>query len=320
MQEPLVTVLIPVYNRPTIINTIESITQQTYKNLEILIIDNASTDNTVSCIKNIDDDRIKLIVNDNNIGQTRSMNKGLKIANGKYIARIDSDDIALSTRIEKQVKFMETHPDYVLVGSWIQYISDDDKIGGIMKMCTTDDGLRFMQTFSCGIHHPTAMYRTDIIRANKIEYEAEIHMAEDYELWRKLLHYGKGCNLGEVLVYYRRGSYNDSLQHYNQMVRESRMVRRRVCNELDLSDSERMNLNAALDIAETDDKTILETFKYIHFMYYFLKKHISKDNPDYKLLRRYIFQMGYGVTIENNHRLYAKPIIKLYNILRARMH
>lgn len=97
-ENPLVTVLIPVYNRPSVINTINSILTQSYRNLEILVIDNASTDNTVEVIKSLRDERIRLIVNENNLGQTGSMNRGLQLAKGKYIARIDSDDIA--TQIE----------------------------------------------------------------------------------------------------------------------------------------------------------------------------------------------------------------------------
>ena len=319
-EQPLVTVLIPVYNRPMVINTIKSIIDQTYQNLEILVIDNASTDNTVETIRSLNDDRIRLVVNEKNLGQTGSMNRGLKLAEGKYIARIDSDDVAFPQRIEKQVEFLEENPDYVLVGSWIQYISDDDKIGGVMKMCVTDEGLRFMQTFFCGIHHPTAMYRTDIIRTYQIEYEPGISMAEDYELWRKLLHYGKGCNLGETLVYYRRGDHNDSIKHYEQMVAESRMVRRRVCEELKLPTREKQRLMHTLDIAEIDNKGIVEATRYLLFMYSFFVKNVSRSCADYALLRRYVFQMGYGVCFENNKRPYAQPIRKLYHKLRSRMH
>ena len=160
---PLVTVILPVYNRPHVIYTIESILQQTYKNIDLLIIDNASTDNTVEVIRGIKDSRIRLIVNESNRGQTFSINRGLKLARGTYIARIDSDDFALPSRIEKQVSFMESHPDYGLVGCWVHYMNDADKLTVLMKMPVTDKGLRFMQEFACGVYHSAAMMRKSIL-------------------------------------------------------------------------------------------------------------------------------------------------------------
>lgn len=320
MAQPLVTVLIPVYNRPSVINTLESIINQTYQNLDILVIDNASTDNTVEAISSIGDTRIRVVVNEKNIGQTGSMNKGLKLALGKYIARIDSDDIATPDRIAEQVKFLEEHSDYVLVGSWIQYISDSDKLGGVVRTCTTDEGLRFMQTFFCGIHHPAAMFRTDVIKENGIEYDPSISMAEDYDMWRKLLHYGKGLNIGKVLLYYRRGENNDSIKHLEQMVKESRMVRRKVCEELDVNYKMRKKINKALDIAEKNNKSIFEVVYYLSFMISFFKSSINKNSPDYKIIHKYIYQMSYGTCFADSTKLYAKPLQIIYKKLKARMH
>lgn len=319
-ENPLVTVLIPVYNRPSVINTINSILTQSYRNLEILVIDNASTDNTVEVIKSLRDERIRLIVNENNLGQTGSMNRGLQLAKGKYIARIDSDDIATPDRIELQVKFLESNEDYVLVGSWIQYISDDDVLGGVVKTCTTDEGLRFMQTFFCGIHHPTAMYRTDIIRDNGIEYDPNISMAEDYDMWRKLLKYGKGLNIAKVLVYYRRGCNNDSIKHLKEMIQETRLVRRKVCSDLVLSDNMKKRLEKALSIAEKDRQTLIEAISYFSFMLSFFKKSIKRESPDYPILHKYIYQMSYGTCIQNSNALWALPLQLLYNSLRKKMH
>lgn len=319
-ENPLVTVLIPVYNRPSVVKTIDSIIHQTYSNLEILIIDNASTDDTVEVIRNINDKRIRLVINETNLGQTGSMNKGLKLASGKYIARIDSDDIALPERIEEQVRFMEEHPDYVLVGAWIQYISDDDQLGGVMRMCTTDKGLRFMQTFFCGIHHPTAMYRTDVIRENSIEYEPGISMAEDYEMWRKLLHFGKGLNIGKVLVYYRRGENNDSLKHYDQMVKESLLVRKRVCAELELNTRDREKLDKALALLDIRNKSLSQIIYYFRTMFGLFHRKISKSDQDYGILRRYVFQMSFGTCFFENQRFYAKVLNFAYKQLRKTMH
>ena len=124
---PLVSVVLPVYNRPSVANTINSVLSQTYTNFELLIIDNASTDNTADVIREISDQRIRLIINEENKGQTYSINRGLELSKGKYIARIDADDLMAPERLEKQVKFMEENLDYGLVGCWVQYITLDDK-------------------------------------------------------------------------------------------------------------------------------------------------------------------------------------------------
>ena len=191
----------------------------------------ASTDNTVQAIGEIKDDRIRLLINEVNRGQTYSLNRGLEASKGKYIARIDSDDIALPERIEKQVLFLEKNQEYVLVGSWVRFISDDDEPGMTVRMCTTDKGMRLMQTVACGMYHPSAMYRRDVIIRHNIRYDPQIHMAEDYDLWVKLMKFGRACNLGEPLIYYRRGNNNDSRHYQDRMGRESAEIRRRVCME-----------------------------------------------------------------------------------------
>ena len=87
--KPLVSILLPVYNRPNVIKTIDTVIKQTYEKFELIIVDNASTDSTVNEIRNIKDDRIKIYINEVNKGQTFSLNRGLTLCNGKYIARID---------------------------------------------------------------------------------------------------------------------------------------------------------------------------------------------------------------------------------------
>lgn len=310
--EPLVTVLIPVYNRPYVTTTIKSICDQTYKNLEILIVDNASTDNTVQMIREIKDDRIRLLVNEVNKGQTYSLNRGLEEANGKYIARIDSDDIALPERIEKQVTFMEENSDYVLVGSWVRFISDDDKPGMIVRMCITDQGMRFMQTVACGMYHPSAMYRRDVIINHNIRYDSDFHMAEDYDLWVKLMKYGKACNLGEALIYYRRGSNNDSRHYQNVMVRESTEIRRKVCMGWDYPEEEKKKVFEEIDLEDKKNKSLGDCITVYRFYKKYLGNHIDKSSPDYPILRQHFRIKVYGACFADNPSWYAVVARRAY--------
>ncbi len=313
---PLVTVLIPVYNRPSVTSTIKSILGQTYSNLEVLIVDNASTDTTVKEIESIDDPRIRLLINEENKGQTFSLNRGLKEAKGKYIARIDSDDIAVPERIEKQVRFMEENPEYVLIGSWVRFISDDDKLGMVVKMPVTDEGLRLMHTVACGMYHPSAMYKTDTIRVFDISYDPEIHMAEDYDLWVKLMEHGKACNLGEALIYYRRGNDNDSRRHENVMRKESTEIRRRVCGKLECSEEQRTEIYNIIDIEDKKRKSLLQCIIIHQFYKKYISKNIDKTSIDYNILRQHFRIKEYGSCFAYNSSWYAHIIRKLYRLLR----
>ena len=316
-RKPLVTVLIPVYNRPEIIKTVKSILDQTYTNLEVLIVDNASTDSTVETIKKIVDKRIRLIINEKNMGQTYSLNRGLKEAKGKYIARIDSDDIALPRRIEKQVSFLEENPDYVLVGSWVRFIDDNDRLGMVVKMPTTDEGLRIMNTVSCGMYHPSAMYRTCIIRDNKIEYNPIIHMAADYDLWVKLMKYGKACNLAEPLIYYRRGNNNDSRHYEDLMWKESTAVRRKVIKELETSKNEKKQILKIINIESKEKKSLKESVWVHNFYMKYLNSHIDSASQDYYILKQHFLIKCYGSCFANNSARYAGFVRKIYVLAKA---
>ncbi|SVC41049.1 uncharacterized protein METZ01_LOCUS293903, partial [marine metagenome] len=109
---PLITVLMPVYNGAKYLNeAIDSILNQTFQNFEFIIIDDGSTDDSVKIIKSYDDNRIRLVENRNNLGQSETLNKGLSLTRGKYIARMDQDDISMPERLKKQFEFMENNSD-----------------------------------------------------------------------------------------------------------------------------------------------------------------------------------------------------------------
>ena len=125
---PLVTVLMPVYNGEKYLKeAIESILNQTFKDFEFLIINDGSTDNSVKIIQSFNDLRIRLIHNESNIGLIKTLNKGLKLSNGKYIARMDCDDVSLPKRLSVQINFMEKHPEIGVCGSWVKIIGLEQK-------------------------------------------------------------------------------------------------------------------------------------------------------------------------------------------------
>lgn len=315
MSNPLVSVILPVYNRPSVLYTINSVLKQTYQNFELLIVDNASTDETQDVIKKIKDKRIRLVINEVNRGQTYSINRGLRLARGIYIARIDADDLMLPTRLEKQVAFMEQYPEYGLCGSWVQYITDDNRKAIIVKTCTSDLSLRAMQRIACGVYHPAVMMRADLLKINHIEYNNALKMAEDYDMWRQILKYSKGKNLPEVLVYYRKGANNDSDKHRATTNQEGLYIREKICKE-DGTYPGRIEMEQILEIEKKDYISLFRFFRcYCLYMRY-LKKNIIRSDENYSIIKRRILSTLLGTCIRDNKALWSHFFYSLYLRLR----
>lgn len=197
---PKISVLMPVYNCELYIQAaVESILNQTYTDFEFLIIDDASTDATLSIIKSYTDSRIKIIEKPVNSGYTNSLNYGLTIAKGKYIARMDGDDISYPERFAKQITFLDANPDVVVCGTTYKIVGNDKKIRLPEKH--NEIAIGFLKG-NC-ISHPSVMIRKECLDTFLIQYDTSKEPAEDYHLWIQLLVYGKLCNLPDVLLEYR---------------------------------------------------------------------------------------------------------------------
>ncbi|MFT4982891.1 MAG: glycosyltransferase involved in cell wall biosynthesis, partial [Bacteroidia bacterium] len=163
---PLVTVLMPVYNAENYVETaIQSILEQTYVNFELLVIDDGSTDGSATIINGIDDSRINYVKNDVNLKLITTLNKGLKLAKGKYIARLDADDIAEKTRLQEQVDFMEANVVVGLSGTWYTAFGT---VNSTVRNPTSNQDIRFMALYQCPIIHPSTIFRTSVIRDNEL--------------------------------------------------------------------------------------------------------------------------------------------------------
>ncbi len=210
---PLVSVIMPVYNAENYLReAIESILNQTYTNFEFIIIDDNSTDNSLKIIQSYNDPRIKLLQNNTNLGVTKTLNIGLKNARGKYIARMDADDISLPTRLEKQVDFLLKNQDYCLIGSYYQLIEDKY----IVKLPVSDESIRANMIFHNPFCHPSVMFDNELLRIENIFYNEQLKFAQDEDLWYRLSKFGKLYNLPEVLLYYRTCGERISVINRNQ--------------------------------------------------------------------------------------------------------
>lgn len=188
---------------------IESILSQTYSNFEFIIVDDASTDNSLSIIESYNDDRIRIIKNENNIGLTKSLNKALEYANGEFVARMDADDISLPERFERQVEFLRTNPDVIVCGTWVKFIGKWKELGysneTICRSIPDRETYRIMLLFGNypNIVHPTAMFRNEYLIENCIKYDEKFKYAQDYKMWVKCSEFGECANVPELLFEYR---------------------------------------------------------------------------------------------------------------------
>jgi glycosyltransferase involved in cell wall biosynthesis len=197
---PIVTVLMPVYNTEKYLKeAIDSILNQTLGDFEFIIIDDASTDASVSIVQSYIDSRIKLVIKPQNTGYTTSLNMGLEMAKGKYIARMDSDDISVLDRFEKQVVFMEEHDDVAVCGSWFKCIGTNE----VIQHPATNDAIKVAFLSYCAIGHPTVMLRNSFLKEHHLIYNTDMEPAEDYDLWCRIVRIGKLANIPEVLLQYR---------------------------------------------------------------------------------------------------------------------
>jgi glycosyltransferase involved in cell wall biosynthesis len=199
-QQPLISVVLPAYNAEKYISeAVQSILNQTYPNFEILIYDDGSTDKTIDVINQLTDPRIRLIKKDKNVGLVDSLNRGIEEAKGKYIARMDADDIAMPDRFFTQIKLMEEDTNIVLCGSWISFISEN-RIG---KQPEHHDEIAVKLITSCAFLHPTVILRRAFLVTNQLRYRTDYFPAEDYDLWCRISRRGKTYNIPEVLLKYR---------------------------------------------------------------------------------------------------------------------
>ena len=205
---PLVSVIMPSYNSKKYIKkAIDSVLEQTYSNFEIIIVDGNSTDGTLDILDEYkkQDRRIK-VIQDEGRGIGAALQLGCQIASGKFIARMDSDDIAINTRFEKQLKIFHSIPNLILVASPVIYINEDDSIVGYSFPYTNK---RIIQEKVYLIAHPTVMMKKDAyVKAGGYQ---PLLRAEDYFLWNRMRLMGEFYIFKEPLIKYRL--LQDSLSH-----------------------------------------------------------------------------------------------------------
>jgi len=222
---------------------VESILGQTFTDFEFIIIDDGSTDRSLSILRRFAqrDGRIRLVSRGNR-GLTRSLNEGLGLARGEFIARMDADDISLPERLERQVEYLRAHPECVALGCRLYLIDPDgDPLMEEPRPTTHEDIMQMLLRGSGAIPHPGAMIRrTDLCAIGG--YNEEFKAAQDLDLWLRLSERRQLANLDEVLVRYRMhfgsvsvGSRQVQVSFAERAVREARLRRGQTPERLPLA-------------------------------------------------------------------------------------
>jgi hypothetical protein len=200
-----INVLMPIYNGQTYLReALDSLLAQSLRDWELLAIDDGSTDATAAILAEYAgrDDRVR-VVRQERRGLVETLNHGLELAQGSYLARLDADDRAAPERLARQAACLEANPRLALCGSAYRVI---DERGAGQRVDTPpldDTTLRWELLFHCPFAHPSVMLRLDVLRQAGLRYDPQALHVEDYALWSRLLELGEGCNLAEPLIDYR---------------------------------------------------------------------------------------------------------------------
>ena len=242
---PLVTVLMTVYNGAEYLKiSVNSIVTQTFKDFEFLIVNDCSTDNSVEIIESFNDKRIVIYDNEKNLGQTKSLNIGLKLAKGKYIARIDADDVALPKWLERLVSYIREHSEYAAISPAVIIIDSAGKTKKIRRVPISFHEIIFRIFFDSPMNHVSVLMNKDLILEHG-GYNEEFKITQDYELWSSLV---RNCysitNIPEILMSCREHSNSVlSMEADNMALKEK-------------SETVLKNINSFTNMQITYDKAI----------------------------------------------------------------
>lgn len=241
---------------------IDSILHQTFEDFEFLVIDDGSTDNTATIVASYSDPRIRFVLNWDNVGLAASLNRGIQVARGEYIARMDADDVSLPERLERQIDFMDAHPEVGVCGSWIENFGDVRST--IWKVPAEHERIVAELLFGDCIAHPSVLLRKSCLEGADSKYNPAMREAQDYDLWVRLSREGmRFANLREVLVRRRLHHRQVMKMHRSALRAASTRIRHLQLQHLGLAPSnEEMEMHEELsELRSHNDRITVEALR-----------------------------------------------------------
>lgn len=294
MNMPTISVLMPVYNVEAYIGeAVESILAQTFADFELIILDDCSTDKTSDIVTTFSDSRIRYIKQPRNLGLSENLNTGIRMARGKYIARMDGDDIAVNTWLEKGKCVLDNNPDIGICSSGFEWFGSKK---ATVRFPKYNEDIKAQLLYNNAVIVP--IIRTEVLIDNNLFYKTEAFPAEDYRMWAECIRATKIYNIQETLFYYR--------MHEKQICAARRDEQKNKVNEVRLFMLEYLNPN----ISDEDKDYFINNFaenkinsrKDIALLKKFARKLIEKNttnkNFDEKALHR-CFKKNIGISAYN---------------------
>ena len=230
---PTLSVLMPVFNAERYLRAaIESILNQTFADFEFIILNDGSTDGSKEIILSYPDPRIRYVENEKNLGLIQTLNKGVGLCKGKYIARMDADDISMPDRLKRQYRFMEKHPNVGVCGTWAKVIDATNTVQGKIVNQTYPSFVSIHLLFSVPLVHPSCLMRTAILQQHPYH---PAPAAEDYNLWCRLNGVTRIANIPAFLLYYR--------WHESNVSKEQNQVQEKNTIQIIRSELQKLHLN-----------------------------------------------------------------------------
>ncbi len=314
---PLVSILMRSYNSERYIaEAIESIIAQTYSNWELLVLDDCSQDETQEIVTSYSDKRVKFCPGLHNVGLVENLNRGKELAQGEYVAIMDSDDISLPERLQVQVDFMENHPQIMVVGSTIiRYNASMTEALDRIVYPTSPQKVRVDLLATPPFAQPAVMVRGSYYRTEAYHYDRKFSVSEDYELWSRICFQQETTNIDRVLLHYRWHEANTCNTYAPKQERESDTIRTQIIrrffpnwSEGKVQDYLRFLVGIPQKITRSEFEASLETFEE-------LARVMKQDaSIDFKYFRDFIFQDRIRLFLLKNKelsRIFSSRIYKL---------
>ena len=309
MSVPTITVLMPVFNAEQYLRqAIESILNQTFSDFEFLIINDGSTDNSEQIILSYYDNRIRYVKNTENIKLIATLNKGIELSRGKYIARMDADDISKPHRLQTQFNFMEANKAVAICGSWFETIGNKEVI---VKYAEHHNDIVLKMLYQCHFCHPTVIIRREMINTSDIKFDPKFIHAEDYDFFVRVGKKFQLANIQEALLKYRVHSQSVSTQYKDIQEQNSIIIKRQLFNSIGVDvTTKEIDLYRAISQYEyRSDETFIQEAKL--FLEKLTKANDSSKVIEVNFLRRKMGEFWFNVV--NNSITKNKLLIKYYS-------
>ena len=302
-----VTILLPAYNAALYLrDSLDSIMRQAFKDFDVLLIDDGSMDDTSKIAieySNIDR-RIKYYKNEKNIGLIKTLNKGLSLAKGEYIVRMDADDIMFDDRLYKQVKYMDSNPECFVCGGQMEYIGGLTGMAPILPQKYED--LLYLSLINCPLYHPTTIIRNSAIKQFGLKYNDSYKHAEDYKFWSDIIfsHPNSIANIKDVVLFYRISNNQITAKYSDEQDLISKIVRREnvqhVLVPYGIKLPEVVNCEIIEKVSSLIRKEHIDSAEILTLLLCML--YISMENS-YVRIKHFILSKDYSLFVKNSSRI-----------------